>query len=113
MTAVSNQGYPVAPPTLPNEKEHRRVLAQTVNQAMAGKINATTQITLTPSSTTTTVIDSRIGANTYFGFSPLTPDAVTAQISGLHVSSQANGTATLTHASAAAIDQTFNVLLIG
>lgn len=110
---MTQKGYPLAPPTLPDEKQHRRVLAQTVNQAMAGKLNAVTQITLTPNSTTTTVTDARIGAYTFFGFSPLTPDAVTAQISGLHVSSQANGTATLTHASSASVDQTFNLLLIG
>ncbi|MEC4533083.1 hypothetical protein VSR91_26535, partial [Klebsiella pneumoniae] len=94
-------------------KEHRRQIAEVANRAMAGKINATTQVTLNANATTTTVKDSRIGAFTYFGFQPTTQDAVTAQISGLYVSAQANGQATLTHASSASTDQPVNLLLIG
>lgn len=110
---MTQKGYQGVPEMLPNEQEHRRQIARALNNQLAGKLNAVMQVTLTPSSTTTTVIDKRIGANTWFGFQPLTADAVTAQLSGLHVSSQQNGQATLTHASAAAVDQTFNVLLIG
>ena len=110
---MSIKGYPLAPETLENNVEHRRKIAQTANLAMQGKLNAVTQVTLTPSSTTTTLIDARIGANTGIFFSPLTIDAVTAQSSGLRVSSKQKGQATLTHASAAAVDQTFDVLLIG
>jgi hypothetical protein len=112
MSAVV-KGYPLVPETMPNEVEHRRQLAQGVNGTRQGKMNAVAQVTLTPSSTTTTLIDARIGATTGIFFSPLTQNAVTATISGLHVSAQKNGQATLTHASAAAVDQTFNVLLIG
>jgi hypothetical protein len=112
MSAVV-KGYPLVPETMPNEVEHRRQLAQGVNGARQGKMNAVTQVTLTPSSTTTTLTDSRIGATTGIFFSPLTLNAVTAQASGLRVTSKKNGQATLTHASAAAVDQTFDVLLIG
>ena len=114
MIAPAKSGFPVAPATLPNEKEHRRVLAQVANQAMAGKINALLSVTLAANSTTTTVTDSRIGANTYFGFQPATADAAAA-LSGLYVvpGSQTNGSAQIAHASAASTDRTFNVLLIG
>jgi hypothetical protein len=107
-----NKGYPLAPQTLPNEKEHRRLIAQTANLAMQGKLNAVTQVTLTASSTTTTLTDARIGANTGIFFSPLTADAAAA-LGGLYVSAQQKGQATLTHASTASVDRTFNVLLIG
>jgi hypothetical protein len=110
---MSIQGYPLAPETLSNDVEHRRKIAQTANLAMQGKLNAVTQVTLTPNSTTTTLTDARIGAQTGIFFSALTNDAVTASLSGLYVSSQKKGQATLTHASSAAVDQTFNVLLIG
>ncbi|MFM0263328.1 hypothetical protein [Paraburkholderia sediminicola] len=110
---MSIKGYPLVPETMANEVEHRRQLAQRANGALQGKLNAVTQVTLTPSSTTTTLTDARIGATTGIFFSPLTNDAVTAQISGLRVSARQKGQATLTHASAAAIDQTFDVLLIG
>ncbi|WP_221307251.1 hypothetical protein [Paraburkholderia atlantica] len=75
-------------------------------------MNVVIQVTLTPSATTTTVSDSRIGANTGLFFSPLTANAAAA-LSGLYVSSQKNGAATLTHANTATVDRTFNVLLIG
>lgn len=107
-----NKGYQGVPVMLADEKEHRRQIAQAVNQQLTGKLNAVLQVTLTASSTTTTVTDKRIGANTYFGFQPLTADAAAA-LGGLYVSSQTNGSATLTHASTATVDRTFNVLLIG
>jgi hypothetical protein len=111
MTAVV-KGYPLVPETMPNEVEHRRQLAQRVNGALQGKLNAVTQVTLTPSSTTTTMTDARIGASTFISFQPLTADAAGA-LSGLYVSSQKSGQATITHASASSVDRTFNVLLIG
>lgn len=107
-----NVGYPLAPEVWQNDVEHRRKLAQAANLALGGKMNAVTQVTLTANSATTTLTDRRIGANTFIGFSPLTADAAAAQ-SGLYVSSQINGSATLTHANNAQADRTFNVLLIG
>lgn len=109
---MTTQGYPSAPEAWANEVEHRRKLARTANLALAGKLNAVIQVTLTPNSTTTTVTDKRIGANTFVGFQATTADAAAA-LAGLYVSSQNNGTATLTHASASSVDRTFNVLLIG
>jgi hypothetical protein len=109
---MSLKGYPLVPETMPNEIEHRRQLAQGVNGARSGKLNAVTQVTLTPSSTTTTLIDARIGATTGIFFSPLSANAAGA-LGGLYVSSQKAGQATLTHASTASVDRTFNVLLIG
>ena len=109
---MSTKGYLPPPQYLPDAVEHRRQLAQAVALVMAGKMNATAQITLTPNATTTTLIDSRIGANTWIGFSPLTADAAGA-LGALYVSAQVNGQATLTHASMASTDRTFNLLLIG
>jgi hypothetical protein len=109
---MTTKGYPLAPETWTNEPEHRRKLAQAANLALGGKLNSVLQATLAANSATTTITDKRIGANTYIGFSPLTADAAAA-LSGLYVSSQANGTATLTHANNAQTDRTFNLLLIG
>ena len=109
---MSLKGYPLVPETMPNEVEHRRQLAQAANGARSGKLNAVAQITLAVSATTTTLIDARIGATTGIFFSPLSANAAAA-LGGLYVSSQKAGQATLTHASTASIDRTFNVLLIG
>lgn len=105
-------GYDVPPVSLPNEAQHRRMIAQCLQGAMQGKVNAVTQVTLTPGATTTTLTDSRIGATTGIFFSALTADAAAA-IPGLYVSAQQKGSATLTHASSSSADRTFNVLLIG
>ena len=109
---MSNRGYQAVTLSLSDEKEHRRQIAQLANNLLQGKLNTVIQVTLTASSATTTVTDKRIGAYTGLFFSPLTADAAAAQ-SGLYVSAQQNGSATLTHANNAQVDRTFNVLLIG
>ena len=109
---MTTKGYPVPPQFLPDAVEHRRQLAQALAGVLQGKINAVGSVTLTPSATSTTVTDSRIGANTFIGFSPLTAHAAAAQ-ANLYVSAQQKGQATLSHASSANADQTFALLLIG
>lgn len=108
---MSTKGYQVPPQFLPNEAEHRRQLAQALALVMQGKMNATSEVTLTPNATSTTIVDARIGSNTWIGLSPLTANAAAAH-SSVYVSSQQKGQATLTHASSPNSDQTFNVLMI-
>lgn len=109
---MTQRGYQGVQELLSNSVEHRRQLARAVNGILQGKTNNVVQVTLTANATTTTVTDTRIGANTGLFFSPLTADAAGA-LSGLYVSAQQNGSATLTHANTATTDRTFNVLLVG
>jgi hypothetical protein len=109
---MTTKGFQGVVPFNPDEKEHRRQIAQAVNQQLTGKLNAVMQITLTPGATTTALKDSRISFGTYIGFSPLSANAAGA-VSSLWVSDQVNGQATLHHANTATTDRTFNVLLIG
>jgi hypothetical protein len=109
---MSNRGYQGVPEVMSPEVEHRRMLARLGNNLLQGKTNNVIQVTLAANVTTTTITDKRIGAYTGLFFSPLTADAAAA-LSGLYVSSQANGSATLTHANTATTDRTFNVLLVG
>ncbi|WP_217589735.1 hypothetical protein [Burkholderia sp. GbtcB21] len=95
-----------------DEAEHRRRLARLGNSLLQGKTNNVIQVTLAAGATTTTVTDKRIGAYTGLFFSPLTANAAGA-LSGLYVSAQVNGSATLTHANTASVDRTFNVLIVG
>jgi len=78
----------------------------------AGKLNATTTVTLAPSATTTTFEDARIGPASVILFMPLTVHAAGA-LGGLYVSGRAQGSATLAHASSADADRTFGVAIIG
>lgn len=105
-------GYKPVPVYLEDEKEHRRQLARTVNLAQAGKLNAMLDVTLGASVTSTTVTDARISALSFIQWMPLTASALTA-FPNLRVSSQTKGSAVLSHASNAATDQNFRLLIIG
>lgn len=89
-----------------------RTLREIVAGVMLGKLNATGTVTLTASSTTTTLTDPRIGAESVILFMPTTANAKTAA-ANLYVSARASGSATLTHASSANVDQTFGYIVIG
>lgn len=89
-----------------------RRTAQIANAVLAGKLNATLQVTLAASTTTSTFTDSRIGINTFVGLTPLSASAATALAAGVWVEVGA-GTCTIHHASNAAADQLFAVVLLG
>lgn len=114
----NNPGFPGAPTGGADDVEHRRRLAQVINNHNQGKMNAVTTITLAANVASTTLQDARITQNSFIGFMPTTANAATA-LSGLYVSSRvaANGTtpgsATLNHANNAQVDRTFAVLIIG
>jgi len=90
------------------DRDLRAILAG----VMDGKTNNTGTITLSASATTTTLDDPRIGAGSVILFMATTANAKTAA-AGLYVSARDSGTATLTHASAVAVDQTFSYAVIG
>ena len=113
-----NIGYPNVPASGSDESEHRRKIAQVVNNINQGKMNAVTTVTLTANAASTTLQDARITQNSFIGFMPTTANAVAA-FSGLYVSNRmasnglAPGTATIVHANNAQTDRTFTVLIIG
>jgi hypothetical protein len=78
----------------------------------AGKLNATTTVTLAAGATTTTFEDERIGPASVILFVPLTAHAAGA-LGGLYVSARSQGSATLAHANSADADKSFGVAVIG
>lgn len=91
-----------------DERAVRDVLAR----VMQGKTNNTGTVTLTASSTTTTLTDPRIGAESVVLLAPQTAAAKTAYVAGIYQACT-TGSATLTHASNAAVDQTFGYVVVG
>ena len=89
-----------------------RQLREIVAGAMQGKTNNTGTVTLTASSTTTTLTDPRIGAESVVLLTPQTAAAKTAYVAGIYQACT-TGSATLTHASNAAVDQTFGYVVVG
>lgn len=100
------------PLSMPDQAQHLRLISNVVNNTMDGKINATGNVTLTASATSTTLTDARIGANSVILFMPTTANGNTAK-ANLFVSTRASGSATLTHASSSNTDQTFSYCVFG
>lgn len=111
MTGYSTS-FPDPPLDAPNDREHRRAIAQVVKRINQGKINCVTTVTLNANATTTTLTDPRIGLNSFIGLSPLTSNAVAIDVAP-RVTAQTNGSATITHGSSVAVDLQFRVAILG
>ena len=83
------------PAYYPDVEEHRRLLANSLNNVIEGKINSTGSITLEDSVTTTDLEDD-IGIDSVILLMPTTSDAAAENI---HFSAQDKGTVTLNHTS--------------
>lgn len=104
--------FPPAFIYIADDVAHRRHLAEKLNNMLQGKLNATGTVTLAVSATTTTLIDSRIGASSFIELCPLSANAATA-LPAVWFSNFAKGSCTINHASSAHADQTFTTLIIG
>ena len=100
------------PVTMPDQAQHLRLVSNTLNNVMDGKINSTGDITLRASQTTTTLTDARIGGDSVIVFMPITANGKTAE-NDLFVSARTSGSATLTHASSSNTDQNFAYIIVG
>lgn len=109
---MTNPSYPPVQVANPNEKVHRRQLAEAINRHNNGKFNCAISLTLNANATTTTLTDYRIGSSSVLSFMPQTADAAGA-LTSLYVPVQQNGSATINHASTSATDKTFNVGIFG
>ena len=58
------------PLSMPDTAQHIRLISSVINNTVDGKLNATGDVTLTASATTTTLTDARIGANSIILFMP-------------------------------------------
>lgn len=87
-------------------------LARTVNLILRGKLNAVTTVTLGVSVTETPLVDERIGLFSAVHLSPITDNAAQADVMGIWTE-MADGSCTIHHASFAAADQTFRVIILG
>lgn len=104
--------YPTVPQDHADERTHRRLIAAAVNLLLAGRMNVTGEVTLTPGATETTVTDRRISARSVMVLQPLTQNAASA-LASVYIPSHGNGSLKLHHAAGPAVDQTFRFALIG
>lgn len=99
------------PLQLNDQEQHLRLIAETVNQLLDGKLNATGTFTLSANSDTTTLADTRIGPDSVILWMPTTANAG-GEI-GMYVSSRGKQTATITHMNDSRTDRTFAYVVLG
>ncbi len=98
------------------QEEHRRLIAETANSAMRGKINALANLTLTTSSATTVFTDALLSPDSAVFFDPTTANAATELYGGtmyVLTANRGDGSWTVTHANNANADRTFRVVILG
>lgn len=108
---MSQNLFPIPAAFKVDADEHRRDIARAVAGLMIGRRNGMGLVTLTASSTTTVISDSRITPDTIAILEPLSATAAGA-VGGLYQTATA-GSITLTHASTAATDKNFAFVLVG
>ena len=57
---MAQNQYLKVPVSMPDNSQHLRLISNTVNNTLDGKLNSTGSVTLTASATTTTLTDRRI-----------------------------------------------------
>ncbi len=104
----------VVPLNNPDSEQHRRQIAQGLNQALDGKLNSTGTVTLTASVTTTVITDQKIGTDSRIILFPTTANAAADIAAGdVYISSKGKKTATITHPSNANADKTYDYVILG
>lgn len=89
-----------------------RQMASMVSALLLGKLNCTGTVTLAAGQTSTTVVDSRAGADSAVLLMPVTANAAAAMPT-THVSARAKRSFTLSHTSVAMVDRTFVYAILG
>ena len=105
--------FPAAPRDLVDGRRHRREMATVVNRINSGKFNATGEMTLRASETTTVLTDPRLTPTSYVDLMPLTSAASSEPVLYAAEADRERGVWTFTHVSAAGTDRTFRFVVIG
>ena len=87
-------------------------IARVVNNVLKGKLNKTATVTLTANAATTTLTDSRIGANSVICLMPQTANAAAA-LGTTYFNTFLNGSCVINHANNAQVDKTFSLTITG
>lgn len=106
-------GRPRVPEYVPSADDHRRLIARSLNEAIAGRLDCVVDVTLTASAASTVVTDARVNRWTVALAMPRTANAAAEIGAGGMYFTPAAGTLTITHANNAQTDRVFSIALIG
>jgi hypothetical protein len=99
---------------IPDEIQHRRLIAQWEREAHQGHLGNIGSVTLGTSTAATAIVDTRVGSNSFIGLMPTTANA--AQDLGLgttYISSRSAQGFTITHANTTTADRAFVYCILG
>lgn len=105
-------GFPNVPSAAPAWSQMWGLRVSEVVNMLAAKINCAADLTLAANAAATTMVDARLSAFSALTFMPTTANAAAA-LSGLYVTGQRKGQATINHANNAQVDKTFRVAIHG
>jgi len=105
--------FNVPPKDLEDQRKLGRLQSSAIDGLMKGRSNNVLDVTLGASVGTTTVVDSRIGAQTVAICIPTTANASAIALPYRDFSATVNGTMDLVHANDANADKTFKIILVG
>ena len=114
----NNKQVQAVPVEWGNSIEHRRKLAQAINNLLQGKIFSVGEVTLAANAASTTVDDRRIGNESIILFMPLTANAARATgWNAMHVKTTdfdpLNLQFTINHANNAQTDRDYRYVILG
>lgn len=97
---------------LPPAGGDQRAVAEIINNMMDGKTNNTGEITLTSSTTSTTLYDARLSANSTIIMTPMTLNAA-KEFGTCYISSRSNGSAVISHQNTGHSDLLYTYAIVG
>jgi hypothetical protein len=112
---ATSAGSRIAPsPFLMDSVQHRRLIAQWMREAHQGHLGNIGTVTLGTGVAATSVVDFRVGPNTYIDFMPTTANAAAELAAGgMWVSSRSAEGYTITHANTTTADRAFVYCVLG
>ncbi len=113
MTQTYFPARPKPQEDMPDERQHRRQLAQQLTTAIQGRLDCTFSLTLTANAASTTIIDSRISLSTAVLAMPTTANAAAEIGNGTMYFTPTAGQCVVTHANNAQADRTFTIAILG
>lgn len=106
--------FPPVPEYMPDDREHRRQMARSINALRQGKQNVTHDLTLTADATSTVLSDARIGiSSAIIPAMATTSDAAAALVAGIWITDIKTGSCTVRHESSSQVDRIVRFVIIG
>lgn len=102
---------PYTPALNPSGDVTQWKLPETINKILRGKINNVADVTLRAGQTTTVIKNPLIGPTSHINLTPLTASASVA-LASAYISARIDGSATITHPLAVAVDQNFTYQVV-